>query len=536
MLNRSRRTRGSRGSRASPRSIRLTVRMHVRRPRRRGGCRGSLRRSARSPIPVACSPLDLARSRPAPSTSSSCPSPSRPSGTRGCPRSSRAGSPPGSRRSARRGRAPTRTAGACPRSASAPCSGALPSRIARRRTGSARPSISRKMIPGRVRLVAPPCRAGEPPNDAQRVRVVVVAPEDDLEDDGHRRHQERREQRPPEGVDREALHRVGRELTGRARSGRARAGSERERVGQPKRSEDRRDDRVQRRDDDRDHERAAPVGDVDSRRGSPPSAERRGARIHDEMQLQRSEPEPLGLPLDSGSLSSLPPLQRNRITRLADRQPGEPIRPQRRNRLRSHGARETRSASSCFSRSGRVLIVAAAIGIMVAFMAIGSTFLIVFIGIFLGLVFEFPVRFVMRKTNMSRGLAATITVLGTAIGVVILGLLFLVPMVGSVRDFLHELPQTVDQLRNSDELSWLGNTGIGGNAQEGADKISAVGARRDLGRARDRRRLLHGLPRRLHDPLHLPLLPERRQQPQGRARAACSCRVSASVGSMCGSA
>jgi predicted PurR-regulated permease PerM len=119
-----------------------------------------------------------------------------------------------------------------------------------------------------------------------------------------------------------------------------------------------------------------------------------------------------------------------------------------------------------------VLIVAGAIGILFAFRAIGSIFLIVFLGVFLGLVFEFPVRFVMRKTNMSRGLAATITVLGTAIGVVILALLFLVPMVGSVRDFLHELPQTVEQLRNSDELAWLGNTGIGGNVQEGADKTS----------------------------------------------------------------
>ena len=96
-----------------------------------------------------------------------------------------------------------------------------------------------------------------------------------------------------------------------------------------------------------------------------------------------------------------------------------------------------------------LLIVFGAIAIMGAFIAIGSTFLIVFIGIFLGLVFEFPVRFVMRKTNMSRGLAATITVLGTAIGVVVIALLFLVPMVGSVRDFLHELPQTIEQLRST---------------------------------------------------------------------------------------
>ncbi len=45
-------------------------------------------------------------------------------------------------------------------------------------------------------------------------------------------------------------------------------------------------------------------------------------------------------------------------------------------------------------------------------------------------------------------------------------------MVGSVRDFLHDLPQTIDQLRSSDELSWLGNTGIGKNLHEGADKTS----------------------------------------------------------------
>jgi len=119
-----------------------------------------------------------------------------------------------------------------------------------------------------------------------------------------------------------------------------------------------------------------------------------------------------------------------------------------------------------------VLIVAAAIAVMAAFAAIGSTFLIVFVGIFLGLVFEFPVRLVMRKTGLSRGLAATITVLGIALAVVVLFLLLLVPMVGGVRDFLHELPTTVQQLRDSDELSWLGDSGAAGNAQEGANSVA----------------------------------------------------------------
>jgi predicted PurR-regulated permease PerM len=129
-----------------------------------------------------------------------------------------------------------------------------------------------------------------------------------------------------------------------------------------------------------------------------------------------------------------------------------------------------------------ILIVVAAIGLMVAFAAIGDIFLIVFIGIFLGLVFEYPVRFVMAKTHWGRGLAATVTVPGAALAVVVLALLFLVPMVGSVRDFLQQLPETIDQLRSSDELSWLGDTGVGGNLEEGAnstatsvpDSISAV--------------------------------------------------------------
>src|SRR6478752_3913219 len=120
-----------------------------------------------------------------------------------------------------------------------------------------------------------------------------------------------------------------------------------------------------------------------------------------------------------------------------------------------------------------ILIVSAAIGVLGAFVAIGDTFLIVFVGIFLGLVCEFPVRFVIRKTGWSRGLAATVTVLGTALGVVVIGLIFLVPMVGSVRDFLHSLPQTIDQLRSSDELSWLGDTGIGKNLHDGASQTSA---------------------------------------------------------------
>jgi predicted PurR-regulated permease PerM len=119
-----------------------------------------------------------------------------------------------------------------------------------------------------------------------------------------------------------------------------------------------------------------------------------------------------------------------------------------------------------------LLLVVALIGLVVAFAAIGDTFLVVFIGIFLALVFEYPVRFVMAKTKMSRGLAATVTVLGTAVLVAGLFIVLLVPLVGSVRDFLQQLPATVQQLRDSGELSWLGDSGAAENVQEGAQQIS----------------------------------------------------------------
>jgi predicted PurR-regulated permease PerM len=120
-----------------------------------------------------------------------------------------------------------------------------------------------------------------------------------------------------------------------------------------------------------------------------------------------------------------------------------------------------------------VLLVAATLGVLAAFVAIGETFLIVFIGIFLALVFEYPVRYLMAKTKMSRGTAAAVTVLGTFAVVTVIGLLFLVPLVGSVRDFLQDLPATVEKLRASDELAWLGDSGAAGNVQSGAEKVSA---------------------------------------------------------------
>jgi predicted PurR-regulated permease PerM len=114
----------------------------------------------------------------------------------------------------------------------------------------------------------------------------------------------------------------------------------------------------------------------------------------------------------------------------------------------------------------RTLIVAAfVVAVVVALISIRDALLIVFIGVFLALVFEYPVRALMQRTHLSRGLASAIVVLGTAAIGLVLALLLLVPLVGGMRDFLQNLPEIVADLRESGELEWLGDSGAGENAQ-----------------------------------------------------------------------
>jgi predicted PurR-regulated permease PerM len=123
----------------------------------------------------------------------------------------------------------------------------------------------------------------------------------------------------------------------------------------------------------------------------------------------------------------------------------------------------------------RTLILAVLVAVVAgAVVSIADTLLLVFLGIFLALVFEVPVRTFMRWTGRGRGASATIVVLGSAVAVTVLALLLLVPLVGSLRDFLKDLPQTVADLRESGELSWLGDSGAAENVQQGSDNLAAT--------------------------------------------------------------
>lgn len=119
------------------------------------------------------------------------------------------------------------------------------------------------------------------------------------------------------------------------------------------------------------------------------------------------------------------------------------------------------------------LVGALVVAVAAALISILDAILIVFVGVFLAIVFELPVRWLMGRTGLSRGTAATIMVLGSALLVLALALLMLVPLAGAVRDFLQDLPEIVDGLRESDELSWLGDSGAAVNVQDGADELGS---------------------------------------------------------------
>ena len=107
---------------------------------------------------------------------------------------------------------------------------------------------------------------GDPLDHAQRVGVVVVRPEDDVEHDRHRRRDERDAERRPERVDREVAVRdaVRGEQHQRVEDEDEQEPDD-EHQRQPQRRDDRRQDRVEDRDHRRGDERAAEALDVGAR-------------------------------------------------------------------------------------------------------------------------------------------------------------------------------------------------------------------------------------------------------------------------------
>jgi predicted PurR-regulated permease PerM len=113
------------------------------------------------------------------------------------------------------------------------------------------------------------------------------------------------------------------------------------------------------------------------------------------------------------------------------------------------------------------------VGMLIALWAlfsIADALLLVFTGVFLAFVFEYPLRLLMAKTRLGRGLAATILVLGTVVIVAVLALLLTASLLGSIRDLLVESPELVGDAR--DKLGALGDTAAAGEVEDGAENVS----------------------------------------------------------------
>ena len=114
----------------------------------------------------------------------------------------------------------------------------------------------------------------------------------------------------------------------------------------------------------------------------------------------------------------------------------------------------------------------AAVGLAIAIATVADALLLIFLGIFLGLVAEAPTQLIMRRTRLGRGLAGTIVVLGALVAVTLLALLIVTPLVRSFVDYVQASPDLVESLRE-DELSPAGDTEAAETAQSGAEKAAA---------------------------------------------------------------
>jgi predicted PurR-regulated permease PerM len=116
-----------------------------------------------------------------------------------------------------------------------------------------------------------------------------------------------------------------------------------------------------------------------------------------------------------------------------------------------------------------LLVVAVFVGVW-ALLSIANALMLVFTGVFLAFVFEYPLRLLMEKTRLGRGLAATVLVLGSVLVVAALALLLTASLLGSIRDLLNDSPELVADLR--DKLGSIGDTGAAEEVQDGADGLA----------------------------------------------------------------
>ncbi len=102
-----------------------------------------------------------------------------------------------------------------------------------------------------------------------------------------------------------------------------------------------------------------------------------------------------------------------------------------------------------------MLVAAAIVGVVWAFIAIRSSVLTLFLALFSALVLDPVVALVQRRLHLGRGPAALIVVLGLVVFAIAAAFVLISPFVSETRDFVDALPSIVQDIRNSSVGSWL---------------------------------------------------------------------------------
>jgi predicted PurR-regulated permease PerM len=102
-----------------------------------------------------------------------------------------------------------------------------------------------------------------------------------------------------------------------------------------------------------------------------------------------------------------------------------------------------------------MFIAAAFVVVALAFAAVRTSILTLFLALFSALVLDPVVGLVQRKVRLSRGPAAVIVVLGLVVLALIALFFLLAPFVNVMRDFVDALPSIVQEIRDSSIGSWI---------------------------------------------------------------------------------
>jgi predicted PurR-regulated permease PerM len=122
-----------------------------------------------------------------------------------------------------------------------------------------------------------------------------------------------------------------------------------------------------------------------------------------------------------------------------------------------------------------LLVIGAAILLGWALVSVTGALIAVFISVFITLMLDPAVAWVMRRTRLGRGMASLVVVGALVLGGFLLTLVLLIPLLRDLQDFIRDLPQTVAEIRASDLFQSLDqHVDFGADAQDHASELASA--------------------------------------------------------------